>query len=151
MASLAQNCLRRWPLILAIGFVLVTVGYPVGFLFLQSLFPNLYQGSLAGFGSDYLRIFQTDDILGMIGNSILWAGATTGVAWVLGVPAGWLLARTNLPAKPLARIILLIPVMAPAYINALAYILVMQEGGFADSLPGGCPSGSATSSSGSGA
>ena len=139
MASLAQNCLRRWPLILAIGFVLVTVGYPVGFLFLQSLFPNLYQGSLAGFGSDYLRIFQTDDILGMIGNSILWAGATTGVAWVLGVPAGWLLARTNLPAKPLARIILLIPVMAPAYINALAYILVMQEGGFADSLPGGVP------------
>ncbi len=140
MKGQLQQILRRWPLWLGISFVLFTVGYPVGYLFLQSLFPHLGEGSLTGFGQGYLRMFQTGNILGMILNSVLWAGATTIVSWILGVPAGWLLARTNLPGKPLARIIVLIPVMAPAYINALAYILVMQEGGFGDTVSGGLPS-----------
>ncbi len=139
MRKLGKWLAVHGPLVLAIGFILITVGYPVGFLFLQSLFPNLHEGSLSGFFSDYLRIFDTEGVPEMLLNSILWAGATTVLSWILGIPAGWLLARTDLPAKPLARIIVLIPVMAPAYINALAYILVLQKGGFADALTGGLP------------
>jgi len=120
-------------------FLLLTIGYPVSVLFLQSFFPDILGGSLGGFFSAYLRIFQTEGIPTMLWNSLLWGISTMAGAWILGIPCGYLLARTDLAGKRFARLMLLIPVMSPAYITALAYILVMQPGGFADILIGGLP------------
>ncbi|MGF1657482.1 MAG: ABC transporter permease, partial [Verrucomicrobiales bacterium] len=126
-----------WPLLLGAVFLSVTIGYPVLVLLIQSVFPEFMGGSVEGAFSAYHSIFETPGLGEMLWNSLMWGTCTVLGAWLLGVPCGWLLARTNLPGKKWARILLLVPIMSPAYINALAYILVMQPGGFADLLTGG--------------
>ncbi len=130
-----------WPLLVGAAFLLVTVGYPVAVLFVQSVWPEFMAGSVAGFLAAYREMFSTPGLGEMLRNSVLWGLCTTVGAWILGIPCGWLLARTDLPGKKWARIVLLVPVMSPAYINALAYILAMQPGGFADAVTGGVPEG----------
>lgn len=126
-----------WPLLFGLIVLSITIGYPVAILFLQSLFPEFMRGSAEGFLEAYSRIFSTPGLGSMLWNSLLWGLATTSGAWLLGVPCGWLLARTDLPGKKLFRILLLVPIMSPAYINALAYVLAMQPGGFMDLLLAG--------------
>lgn len=128
-----------WPLLLCLMFLGITAGYPLLLLFLQSLFPELMGGSLAGFFSAYRAIGDTPEIGTLLFNSLSWAAAVTVVSWVFGIPCGYLLARTQLPGKGLARLSLLVPIMTPPYIAALSYILVMQHGGFADTLLGTMP------------
>lgn len=129
------------PLLFGYGFLALAAGYPVILLFAQSLWPNLPAGKLDGFFQPYLEIIRTEGVPEMLWNSLAWACATTSVAWVLGIPIGWLLARTRLPAKGFARLTLLAPVMTPPYIAALSYILIMQPQGLGDSVTGGIPAG----------
>lgn len=128
-----------WPLLLCIGFLLLTAGYPLLLLFAQSLFPELLGGRLDGFLSAYRAIGDTPEIGGLLWNSLSWAGAVTLLSWIFGIPCGYWLARTRLPCRGLARLTLLVPIMTPPYIAALSYILVMQAGGFADSAFGPLP------------
>lgn len=128
-----------WPLLIGALFVTITVGYPVTILLIQSVLPEFMAASWDGFMGAYLTMFDTPGLGPMLRNSVLWGVCTTVGAWLLGVPCGWLLARTDLAGKRWARIILLVPVMSPAYISALAYILAMQPGGFADAITGGVP------------
>lgn len=132
----------RLPLIACTAVLGIGAGYPLAILFAQSVFPDILGGSLSGFLDAYRRIGETPDMLALLRNSLAWAGATTAVSWLFGIPCGYLLARTDLPGKALARLSLLVPIMTPPYIAALSYILVMQHGGFADgALPGGLPEG----------
>lgn len=122
----------------AVALILLAgaAGYPLVLLFLQSLFPEFLGGDWSNFLRPYRDLLATSDLLEMIRNSLAWAGATTLVSWVFGIPCGFLLARCQLPGKGLARWTLLAPVMTPPYVAALAYILIMQPGGFADQLVG---------------
>ncbi len=137
--------IRRNPdailLLLSLAFVLVATGYPLAILFAQSLFPDLLGGSLEGFMSAWMRVFETPDLVVMLRNTLAWGLAVTVVAWIFGVPCGYWLARTNMPGKLWARLSLLAPIMTPPYIAALAYILVMQDGGFAERLIQATPAG----------
>jgi iron(III) transport system permease protein len=119
----------------------LTIGYPVLILFVESLVPGLIGGVPERPFAAYAAMWETPGLGEMLWNSLMWGLCTTLGAWLLGIPCGWLLARTNLPGKRWARILLLVPLMSPAYINALAYVLAMQPGGFADLLTGGLPEG----------
>ena len=116
---------------LALGFILLVTGYPVLLLFAQSVFPEILGGSLEGGFSAWRRIFETPDLLRMIVTTLLWAGSVTLLSWLMGIPCGYWLARYRFRGKMLARLSLLAPIMTPPYILALAYILVMQDAGFA--------------------
>lgn len=117
-------------------FLGVLVGYPLVLLFVQTLFPDALGGRWDRFLEPVARIFRTEGIMEMLINSLLWAAATTVLSWLAGIPAGWLLGRTNLRWKAMARILLLIPIMTPPYIAALSYVLIMQPGGFLTRLTG---------------
>lgn len=134
-----RDRLPHWPLWLGLAFMAMLIGYPVALLILNSLFPHALEGDWRGFGGAYLRIFQTEGVAAMLGNSLRWAMATTGGAWLLGIPCGYLLARTNLRGKSFARLLMVVPIMTPPYICAISYILMMQPGGFADMAFGPMP------------
>lgn len=126
------------PLLFGLAFVCCTVGYPLAVLFMQSLWPEALAGSAAGFLSAYAEIFRTPGLGTMLLNSVLWGVTVTIGSWLIGVPSGWLLARSDVPGKNWLRLTLLIPAMSPAYIAALAYIMIIQPGGFGD-MAGGTP------------
>lgn len=138
--TVRRRALRpTWSLWLAMLFLVVMIGYPVAVLLFNSLWPHAMGGRWTGFGDAYRRLFTTQGVPQMLWNSVRWGAATTAGAWLIGIPAGYVLARTNLRGKTLARLSLLIPIMTPPYIAAISYILVMQPGGFADNLLGGMP------------
>lgn len=120
----------------AIGFLGLAAGYPLVLLLLQSVFPRFLGGDWSDAFAPFRAMANAEDLPELLRNSLAWAAATTVTAWALGLPCGFLLARTRLPAKGFARLTLLAPIMTPPYIAALSYILIFQSGGFADRLYG---------------
>jgi iron(III) transport system permease protein len=128
-----------WAAWIAAAFVLLTAGYPLAVLALQAVFPEALAGSLAGAGDAFVELMRTPGLMEMLGNSLRWGAATTLGAWLLGVPAGWALARFEFKGKRLARLSLLVPVMLPPFLLALAYILLLQPGGLWEQSAGVVP------------
>lgn len=69
-------------------------------------------------------------------NSAVLGAATALVATILGAPLGLLLARVDLPAKRVLRIALIIPLILPPYVLALAWIYMTGPAGIAANLLG---------------
>lgn len=124
----------RAGVVFALALLGLTAGYPLLLLFAQAVFPDILSGGLGRPFGPFLDMWHTEGLPRMIGNSLAWAGCTTLVAWILGVPCGWMLARTRLPGRSFARLTLLAPVMTPPYVAALSYILIFQPRGFGDRL-----------------
>ena len=62
-------------------------------------------------------------------SSIVLGGGAAIFATVLGAPLGLLFARARLPAKRFLRLALIVPLMVPPYVLALAWVLVTGPGG----------------------
>jgi len=131
--SRSRPSLAAWAAIVFLG---VAAGYPLLLLLLQSVFPRFLGGDWSNAFAPFRAMAEAEDLPQLLGNSLAWAAATTITAWGFGVPCGFLLARTRLPCKGLARLSLLAPIMTPPYIAALSYILIFQPGGVADRLFG---------------
>lgn len=61
--------------------------------------------------------------------SLECATAATGVSLVLGVPLAWLLARTALPGRRLARALVTVPLVLPPVVGGMALLLVFGRTG----------------------
>ncbi len=68
--------------------------------------------------------------------SIIAAGGAAIFATALGAPLGLLLARSNVPVKRLLRIALIVPLVVPTYVMALAAVLLTGPVGLFASLAG---------------
>ncbi len=55
--------------------------------------------------------------------------AATGVSLVLGVPLAWLLARTEMPGRGLARAFVAVPLVLPPVVGGMALLLVFGRNG----------------------
>ena len=61
--------------------------------------------------------------------SLECATAATGVSLVLGVPLAWLLARTAMPGRGLARSLVAVPLVLPPVVGGMALLLVFGRTG----------------------
>ncbi|HET9169571.1 MAG TPA: molybdate ABC transporter permease subunit [Actinospica sp.] len=61
--------------------------------------------------------------------SLECATAATGVSLVLGVPLAWLLARTELPGRGVARALVAVPLVLPPVVGGMALLLVFGREG----------------------
>jgi len=68
--------------------------------------------------------------------SIQLGTGTAVLATAIGVPLGMLLARADLPAKRFLRVALIVPLVLPSYMLALAWIYVGGSAGLAAQLIG---------------
>lgn len=111
--------------VLAVGVVLacllLLVLYPFGWVVYNSLHDD---ASKAWSLSNYLRIFTERDLYRPVLNSVLLATAVGVLSLVLGVPAAWLVARTDMPARGLVRTLTVAAFVTPSFVGATAWILL---------------------------
>jgi len=69
-----------------------------------------------------------------LGNSLMLATAVAGAATLLGTLAAWLVARTDLPAASLWRVLLPLPLVIPSFIGAFVLLAAFAPGGLLESL-----------------
>ena len=105
---------------LAIAFFIVFCVLPVIYMFGLSLSDVKGNLSFHNYSQLLTETRQRDLLL----NSTLLGAGTTLVATLVGAPLGLLLARVDLPAKRFWRIALVIPLVVPPYVLALAWILL---------------------------
>jgi iron(III) transport system permease protein len=132
LGAMRRAAAGRGRLLVGAALLGVLVAYPVAMLLVGAVAPELPSGSLDGLLDGLRRIGGTEGVPSMLANSVLWAGATTLIAWGLGVPIGYLLARTDLRGAAAARVLILVPMMTPPYILALSLTMLMQAGGLGD-------------------
>ena len=61
--------------------------------------------------------------------SLECATAATGVSLLLGVPLAWLLVRTELPGRGLARALVMVPLVLPPVVGGMALLLMFGRSG----------------------
>jgi molybdate transport system permease protein len=76
-----------------------------------------------------LQDLRAEDTWTALRLSLECATAATGVSLVLGVPLAWLLARTDLPGRGLARAFVAVPLVLPPVVGGMALLLVFGRNG----------------------
>ena len=82
----------------------------------------------------YKDIFLTLKYGKVISNSLILASITTIVSCLIGVPAGFFLAKTNLPLKNIFKICFFIPLIIPSYIIGIAWVNLLGKTGFLNNV-----------------
>jgi iron(III) transport system permease protein len=132
-----QSIMNSVMLYIVLLIMLIMILYPLAMVFLQSLFPDILAGSLKGFLSPFIQVFKSEGLLTVIINTILWGIAVTIGCVIVGIPCGFILAKTDMPGKGIIRVLYAIPYMTPPYVGALAWILFIQEKGFLEEMLSG--------------
>jgi iron(III) transport system permease protein len=103
----------------AILFVVFCV-FPVLYMFIISLTDTAGSFTL----TNYRQLLTEPRQRGLLLTSILLGSGAAMFATILGAPLGLLLARSTLPIKHLLRIALIVPLVVPPYVMALAWVLL---------------------------
>jgi iron(III) transport system permease protein len=80
-------------------------------------------------GADAFDVLGRPRTVELIVRTCGLVAATTAVAVVIGVPAAWLVTRTDLPGRRFWTVLLALPLVIPSYVLALALIAVSGPGG----------------------
>lgn len=112
---------------LVLGLLLV---YPIGKSLLSSFVP---QGQPLSFEnltfSNFGRFFTSPLYKSALRNSIFVSLATTLLATLLALPAAYAMARVKMPFKSLAMSLSVIPLIAPPFIGAYSWVLLLGRRG----------------------
>jgi len=65
-------------------------------------------------------------LLGILGNTVLFAGGTVLVALLFAVPLVWLVNRTDLPGKQAIFVLTLTSLLVPVFLGAMGWILMFS-------------------------
>ena len=105
----------------AIAALIIMVILPLGWLFYTSL-QNTATGKL-GVGN-YIEAFSRSIYLTPIRNSLILAVSVATAAALIGTPLAWLIARTDLPGRPLLRALVVAAFVTPPFLGAQAWMLL---------------------------
>jgi molybdate transport system permease protein len=78
---------------------------------------------------DFAQDLSATDTWTALRLSLECATAATGVSLVLGIPLAWLLARTALPGRGVARALVAVPLVLPPVVGGMALLLVFGRTG----------------------
>jgi iron(III) transport system permease protein len=109
------------------------------FLLAFTVLPIVYMLWLSTTGAGlthYSRLLAEPRQRELLANSLILAAGSAALATLLGAPLGFLLARANLTGKAVFRIALILPLVIPPYILALAWLYVSGPTGIVARLVG---------------
>jgi iron(III) transport system permease protein len=80
-------------------------------------------------GSRALSVLERPGTVDSIVMTVGMVAAVTAIAVAIGLPAAWLVSRTDLPGRRAWAVLLALPLVVPSYVLALALIAVSGPGG----------------------
>jgi iron(III) transport system permease protein len=82
-----------------------------------------------GEGGTLAAAWASGATLAPLGRTLLLGVSVAGASAVLGTTLAWLVARTDLPGRRLARLLLPLPLVMPSFIAAFALVAAFAPGG----------------------
>ena len=123
-------------LLLVTGFILLFVGFPVASILTSAardndgrFAPDLLQQKLFSPEIWSLACIAGTHACGVAWNTLAQATLVGVLATLLGLAFALLAVRTDLPLKPLVRLLSLLPVITPPFVIGLALILLFGRAG----------------------
>jgi iron(III) transport system permease protein len=113
---------RRRPGLLLAGLGVLVVALaclPLAYLLLRAL----------GGGAQAWEVLGRPRTLELVLRTLALVAATSAAAVAIGVPAAWLVARSDLPGRRAWAVLLALPLVLPSYVLALALLAVSGPGG----------------------
>lgn len=83
---------------------------------------------------NFERFFTSGSYQRAFWNSILTSGGATVLAAALGVPMAFMVARVNIAFRPLILALSVIPLIAPPFIGAYAWVMILGNNGIITQL-----------------
>jgi molybdate transport system permease protein len=84
--------------------------------------------------SRLVDILRTGDVASALWLSLWTATVATAVAFAVGVPLAWLLARTSMPGLRVVRALVTLPLVLPPVVGGVALLLAFGRNGFVGRL-----------------
>src|SRR5262249_38035016 len=75
---------------------------------------------------NYVRVFTRPETYAILWNTVAFAGIAVAVASLFGIPAAWLVERTDLPGKPAVFTAMTIGLLIPNFTVAMGWIFLTQ-------------------------
>lgn len=116
----------RLPPALAIGGLVAALTLaPLFTLLIGSFRPDGLPSSPGWTFEHYMEVWGTARMWRLLANSLVFAGASTLIAIVVGGALSWLIERTDLPARNVFRAMILMPMATPPLLLAIGWALVL--------------------------
>ena len=87
-------------------------------------------------GGAALDALDSDTAFGPLIRTLTLAATTSAACAVLGTALAWLVIRTDLPLRRVARVVVALPLVIPSFVGAFALIAAFAKGGLLDQLLG---------------
>jgi len=87
-------------------------------------------------GSGALDVLGSDDTWGPLLRTLLLAASVGAACAVLGTGLAWLVVRTDLPGRRVVRVLLVLPLVIPSFVGAVALQAAFATGGVVDRVIG---------------
>ena len=113
--------------ILVLVFLYLPIALIVVFSFNESALNIFWQGFTTKW---YGAVFQDEQLMLALRNSLIIAGITTCGATLLGTSGGWLLYRYRFPARRALLALIFFPMIVPEIIMGVSLLLLFSAAGF---------------------
>lgn len=134
----AQAIMRANTLLVGttVSALAVLVALPLGFVFLQAIFPLLAQGLLSSPFGHVVQTLHDPVLLELTLNTLRLGACVVLLSAAIGIPLGALRGLFDVPFARLWDLLMLVPFMIPPYIAALGWIMLLQPNGYVQQLTG---------------
>ena len=108
---------------------------PAAFVGLAMVVPLAYLVLRSTDATDPVALLISSRVVGFLSTTLRLAGVVTLVSVALGGFLAWLLERSDLPGRRVLSVVVVLPVVVPTYVLALALVSAVGPGGLVASWP----------------
>jgi iron(III) transport system permease protein len=118
----------RWLLLAVVGYLIFV---PLGMLFFSSFRDTTnalpFESTSSWTLANYKDVFTSSATYRVLGTSIIYAVGSLILSMLIVLPLAFLLERTDFPFKRFLRLVVLAPLGLPAFVLAMAWILLAES------------------------
>jgi iron(III) transport system permease protein len=82
-----------------------------------------------GLGADFVDVLRDEHVVDPLRRTLTLAATVALGATIVGTTLAWLLTRTDLPGRPIWRVLVPLPLVIPSFVGAFALIAAFAPGG----------------------